>query len=62
MDALCKLFWCAALLALPLAAQATPPSPPPSSSPSGAVPAVAKPAMSEAGKKALAGARDAAQK
>jgi tetratricopeptide (TPR) repeat protein len=60
MDALCKLFWCAALLALPLAAQATPPTPSPASN--GAVAAVAKPAMSEAGKKALAGARDAAQK
>jgi tetratricopeptide (TPR) repeat protein len=60
MDALCKLFWCAALLALPLAAQDTPPTPPPASN--GAVAAVAKPAMSEAGKKALAGARDAAQK
>jgi hypothetical protein len=60
MDALRKLFWCAALRALPLAAQDTPPTPPPASN--GAVAAVAKPAMSEAGKKALAGARDAAQK
>ena len=58
MDALCKLFWCAALLALPLAAQDKPPTP----ASNGAVAAVAKPAMSEAGKKALAGARDLAQK
>jgi tetratricopeptide (TPR) repeat protein len=64
MDALCKLFWCAALLALPLAAQDKPPTPTPAPTPasSGAIAAVAKPAMSEAGKKALTGAREVAQK
>lgn len=59
MNATWKQFVCAALLALPLAAQQTPPTPTPGAGGEPAKAVASKPAMSEAGKKALAVAKEA---
>lgn len=59
MNATWKQFVCAALLALPLAAQETPPTPTPGAGGERAKAVASKPAMSEAGKKALAVAKEA---
>lgn len=52
--------WCAALLCLPLAAQDTPPAPATPPPAAGKAEARPTPSLSEAGKKALAGAKEAA--